>query len=237
MFQLKIEDKVFLNQIDQKIDAIKELTSPKVIEEIAKAAFVISGEKFMNAVDREAVRNPQAFHHVYEWGRLGSPDGRLFYLERKRILNGNLEIESNFLPSRVPVPRDSARFSKGPSTLSSKNIFRFKAKVMEEGRQVSFITSKVTPLSGTEDGGFVAPGTRINILNPGGIATKNAFAQFMVDWYVANLNEVVYQSGILERIESEVARVVERKSVSKTDIRNIVATISNSISGGKDEIR
>lgn len=232
MLQLKVEDKVFLKQLNDKIDAIKELASPTVMQEIAKAAFVITGEKFMNAVDREAVKNPKAFHHVYEWGRLGSPDGRLFILERRGILGGNLDIETSFLPSKVPS--QSNRSGRGQRNINASNIFRYKAAVMESGQQVSFTTSQVTPIGGE---GFVAPGTRINILNPGGIQTKNSFGKFMVSWYVENLNSIMETSGLYERIEREVAIALTKKTVSKTEIKSIVASIANSITAGRDTIR
>ena len=234
MLQLKIEDKVFLSQLTDKIDAIKELASPTVMQEIAKAAFVITGEKFMNAVDREAVKNPKAFHHVYEWGRLGSPDGRLFILERRGILNGSLDIETSFLPSRVPVQSEISRTGRMPRTSNSTNIFRYKAEVMESGQQVNFTTNQTTPI-GVD--GFVAPGTRINILNPGGVQTKNSFGKFMVDWYVDNLNSIMETSGLYERIEREVAMVLTKKNPTKAEVRSIVASIANSITGGRDTIK
>jgi hypothetical protein len=234
MLQLKVEDKVFLKQLNDKIDAMKELASPTVMQEIAKAAFVITGEKFMNAVDREAVKNPKAFHHVYEWGRLGSPDGRLFVLERRGILGGNLDIETSFLQSKVPVQSSLRGSGRGQRNANSSNIFRYKAAVMESGQPVSFTTSQVTPIGGE---GFVAAGTRINILNPGGIQTKNSFGKFMVSWYVENLNSIMETSGLYERIEREVALALNKKSVSKSEIKSIVASIANSVTGGRDTIK
>lgn len=235
MLQLKIENEVFAKQINQSISALKELTSTQVLQEIAKAAFVISGEKFVNAIDRESVKNPKAFHHVYEWGKLGSPDGRLFYLQRERILGGNLEINSVFKPSRVPVPKDS-QYTKSSKSLSSKNIFRYKAAVMESGKPVSFVTRSVTPLSGLGEDVFVAPGTRIDILNPGGVQTKNSFSKFMVDWYVRNLDMVMETSGLYERIEREVARIANTNTPTKSQIRSAVSSIVNSVTQGKDRI-
>lgn len=237
MLQLKLEDKIFIAQINKTVEGIKELTKPTVLQEIAKAAFVILGERFANSVDREAVRNPKKFHHVYEWGRLGSPDGRLFVLEREGILNGNLSIKTNFLPSKVPVPQKSGSFSKGGRSVTSKNIFRYKADVMEKGGPVTFVTSKITNFLGEEGDVFVAPGTKITILHPGGIQTQNAFGSFMVNWYVENANLIMDSSGLYERIVGEAAKVLNSKSGGVAEVRSVVSSIVNSFAGGKEVIR
>lgn len=237
MLQLKLDSKIFIQQINQKVDGIKELTRPTTLQEIAKAAFVILGERFVNAVDREAVQNPKKLHHVYEWGRLGSPDGRLFILERAGILGGNLLITTSFLPSNVPVPRKSDAFVKGGRTISNSDIFRFKAGVMEKGSPVSFVTNKITAFMGAEGEAFVAPGTKITILHPGGIQTQNAFGKFMIDWYVAHTNTIMETSGLYERIVNEASRVLGSNAGSTAQVRAVVANIANSIAANREVIR
>ena len=46
MIKLTIEDKVFLQQLNSRVNSVKELTSPSVMQEIAKAAFTITGSQF-----------------------------------------------------------------------------------------------------------------------------------------------------------------------------------------------
>ena len=160
MIKLQISSSALAEQINNRIIGLEELTKPAMLQEIAKAAFTILGERFVQAVDRESVQNPKKFHHVYEWGRLGSPDGRLFILERTGILGGSLSMSTSFLPSNVPVPRKTDAFVKGGRIVSNSDIFRYKASVMEKGGPISFVTNKITPFLGAEGEAFVAAGTK-----------------------------------------------------------------------------
>jgi hypothetical protein len=237
MIQLKLDSKIFIQQINQKVDGIKELTRPTTLQEIAKAAFTILGERFVQAVDRESVQNPKKFHHVYEWGRLGSPDGRLFILERTGILGGSLSMSTSFLPSNVPVPRKTDAFVKGGRIVSNSDIFRYKASVMEKGGPISFVTNKITPFLGAEGEAFVAAGTKITILHPGGVQTQNAFGKFMIDWYVENTDIIMNSSGLYERIVNEASKVLSNNSGGTTQVRSIVASVANSIAGNREVIK
>ena len=89
-----------------QILALDELTNHNAVQEIAKAAFVILGERFMFAVDAYSVRNKKKMHHVYEWGKIGNPSARLFVLDRTRIYGGGLITTSRFLNSKIPGPID-----------------------------------------------------------------------------------------------------------------------------------
>jgi hypothetical protein len=232
MLQLKLENKIFIEQIKARVDAVKQLASSSVTQEIAKAAFAVLGERFVKDLDRESIQNPKKFHHVYEWGRLGTPDGRLFVLEREGILNGNLSIRTNFLPSNVPVPTRNT-FTR---SINTTDIFRYKADVMEKGLPVSFVAQKVLSFMGAEGQAFVAPGTRINIMNPGGIASKNAFSDFMISWYVQHTNAIMDSSGLYERIANETAAIITANG-SITDVRRQVASIVNSMGGNVEVIQ
>ena len=49
-------------------------------------------------IDAMARSNPQSLHHVYEWSKTGSRDGRLFDVQY-RITNLGLSLDSNFRQS------------------------------------------------------------------------------------------------------------------------------------------
>lgn len=232
MLQLKLENKIFIQQIQDKVNSARQLTSSSVMQEIAKVAFTLTGERFVKDLDRESVQNPKRFHHVYEWGRLGTPDGRLFVLERAGILNGNLTINTNFLPSKVPVPSTDS-FQR---SITAKNIFRYKADVMERGTPVSFVADKVLSFLGSDGQAFVAPGTRITIMNPGGAGTKNAFSEFMIDWYIKNTQLIMESSGLYERIANETATIINSNG-GITDVKRQVASIVNSMGGNVEVIQ
>jgi hypothetical protein len=238
MIKLAINKDVFISQILEKVSAIEELLSPTVLQEVAKGAFTILGERFVVAVDREAVRNPKKLHHIYEWGKIGNPSGRLFVIERAGILGGTLIINTSFLPSRLPVPVPKELKTPGPTGkfVSSKNIFKYKAEVMEKGFPISFDTKKIITFLGSEGQVFVPPGKTITIMNPGGIQTKNAFRDFMVMWYTEHSNTIMDASGFYEKIAHDTALVVSSAGGNKTAVKSVVAQIVNSIPGNKEVI-
>ena len=238
MLKLTIDSKVFLSQINEKIDAVKELASPKTMQEVSKAAFSITGRKFVLAVDRYAALNPKRMHHVYEWNRIGDPLARLFVIERSSILNGDLVISSSFLPSRVPVPVPAELRTAGPTgkMVTSNNIFRNKADVMERGQPVTFDTIRIITFLGSQGQMFFQPGTRVTINNPGGIQTRDAFRDFMVEWYTENVQSVMDSSGLYETIVDEASKIINTGNGGVTQVRKAVQSIVNSAIGSEETI-
>jgi hypothetical protein len=223
MIQLTINpkeiDKLF-SEIDLKISGLKTLISPSSASEIAKAAFTLTGERFVLAVDRFSISNPKRMHHVYEWKRTGRSNARLFVLERESILNGSLGINVSFMPSRTPVPIPAELLSPGPTgkSVTSKTIFRDKAKVMEEGKPIQFAAKKIITFLGTNGQVFLQPGTMVTILNPGGIQVRNSFQQFMLEWYQANSESIMKSSGLYERIAYDVANVLNTTGAGMKEV-------------------
>lgn len=238
MIKLTINKDVFISEIQQRIDAAKELVAPTVLQEIAKASFTILGERFVTAVDREAVRNPKKLHHVYEWGKLGSPSGRLFVIRRSGILGGTLVMSTSFTASRAPVPIPPELQNPGATgkSVTARSIFKNKAEVMEAGNPVSFEAKRIITFLGTEGQVFVKPGTRITIMNPGGMQTKNAFRDFMVSWYTEHSAIIMDASGYYEKVASEAAAVITAGG-GISAVRQAVARITNSIEGNKEVIK
>lgn len=238
MIQLKIETKELMAEIQDKLNGAKELMAPSVINELSKAIFTITSERFMISTDSYSRANPKKMHHVYEWGGIGNSTKRLFVLKRENLLGGDLLINSIFLPSKMPVPVNPELLKSGKSgkVVTRRNIFKDKAEVMESSQNVSFTARKVLAFMGNDGIVFIRPGTTINIAHPGGIATKNAFAEHMLEWYTTKAAEVIDASGLYKRIESEVASVLNTKGAGITQVKQVVARIANSINGGEDII-
>lgn len=212
------------------LSAIKELARPSVLTEIAKAVFSITTERFVVAADNYARANPKKMHHVYEWGQIGLPSGRLFVMERQSVLNGMLVINTNFLPSRLPVPINPELLipSRTGKVVSSRSIFAEKATVMEEGRSVSFVAKKILAFVGSDGMVFIKPGKQINILNPGGKGVKNAFAEFMLSWYLEHGTDIMNSSGLYERIANDVSIELSKNGSNINTVRRAVANIVQS---------
>jgi hypothetical protein len=239
MLRLEIDTKDLVAELDNKIAGIKEMQASSVLNEVSKAVFAITGERFALAVDRYARQNPKKMHHVYEWGGVGEANKRLFVLERANMLGGMLAINATFLPSRLPVPINSEMLtaSNNGKVVSRRSIFRNKASVMESGAPVSFQAKRVLAFMGSDGIAFVAPGTQINILHPGGVATNNAFGSYMLDWYTKNGNIVMESSGFYERLTNEVALTLNQKGAGITQVRAAVARAANAVAGGKTVIK
>lgn len=228
-----------IKEIDNKLLGIEELTKPYVLEQISKAVFTITGERFVLAADSYARSNPKAMHHVYEWGKIGYPEGRLFVINMLSMLGGTLEIGSEFLPSSLPVPINPELQVPGPTgkTVTAQNIFRDKAEIMEGGTAVRFTAKRVLSFMGNNGIAFIAKGTPVNILNPGGSKVKNSFTRFMVDWYVANAGVIMDSSGFYERIVNDAAVALNVTGSNAEQVRAAVARAAEQASQGKEMIR
>jgi hypothetical protein len=232
--KLEIDTSQLIKDLDGYLLAIKELTKPKVLEQISKAIFSITGERFMIDVDNYARINPKKMHHVYEWGKVGLSNARLFELKREVILNGSLIVSTNFLPSKMPVPISPELLIPGRTgkTVSRRSIFANKATVMEAGTPVSFTAKRMLAFMGNNGIAFISPGTQINILHPGGLQTKNSFATYMLEWYTKNGNTVMDASGFYERMANDVAVVLNSNKAGITQIQAAITNLANQINIG-----
>lgn len=232
--KLEIDSKQLVDQLEGFVTSLDELKSPAVLSQVARATFAITGERFMIAADNYARMNPKKMHHVYEWGRIGDFEARLFVLERSQILYGDLIVSAKFLPSRMPVPINPALLQAGRTgkVVSRTSVFKNKAEVMEAGAPVSFQAKRVLAFMGNNGIAFVAPGTQINILHPGGIQTRNAFASFMLEWYMNNGNTVMDSSGFYDRLVNDVSEVLSSNKPTITAVRQAVTKIANEVDLG-----
>lgn len=232
--KLEVDTASLVKDLDSVLAGIKELTKPKVLNEISRAVFSITGKRFMIDIDNYARVNPKKMHHVYEWGNIGRSNSRLFELKRESMLNGTLIVASNFLPSKLPVPISPDLLMPGSTgkSVSRKNIFANKATVMESSTPVSFNAKRILAFMGNNGIAFIKPGTQINILHPGGIQTKNAFADYMLRWYTENGNAIMDSSGLYERIANDVSNVLSSSRNGIAQVQAAVTTIANQIDVG-----
>ena len=228
MISLEVDAAQVASEMNSFLLNIKQMVNPSVIEEIAKGIFTITGESFVSSADRYARANPKKMHHVYEWGKLGDPEGRLFTLKRSSVLNGTLVIGVNFLPSRLPVPVAPELLNPGPTgkVVTSRSIFADKARVMEEGNPVTFTAKKILSFVGSNGLVFIRPGTQINILSPGGRQAKGSFSEFLLTWYTENSYAVIENSGFYEKISNDVSIALGSKNAN---IRTVKTAVINSI--------
>lgn len=130
-------------------------------------------ESFDITMDTQAKVDPMSFHHVYEWGQLGDPDGRLW----RDVLTGrgrNRIATFEWRASKVPVPTSD--------TQANVHIFVWKAPVMEYSTEVTIAPKLSKVLAFDVDGETVFTTQPVHV-NPGGEATTGAFTQAYTDFF------------------------------------------------------
>lgn len=224
------------SELDLKVGGVKELTSKAVLEELANAVFTISGKSFIKAMNLEAKGNPKKYHHIYEWKQVGINTGRLFFIYKQSTVDGKLIIKPGFAQSKTKVPVAPELLTPGRTgkSVASKHIFRDKASIMEKGNPIIFRTSKPTPIP---DGGrikFIAANTVIKNYHPGGKEVKGSFERYFNYWFQNKVNSVVNSSGILEAIDSEIAKVLNKKKAGPAEVRTAIINLLKQYSKGQD---
>ncbi len=128
-----------------------------------------SVDAFYEYLDSLARSHPGMLHHVYEWGQVGNPSGRLFELGLS-VNKTSAVIDAEFLESRIPSP-------------TSDVAFYDKADVMESGEPVTVTEVEAEALFFEIDGEEFFRKGPIFIANPGGEATRGSFVRAFNEFY------------------------------------------------------
>lgn len=120
-------------------------------------------------IDAQARGNPSALHHVYEWGAVGSPGGRLFNLDASPSIS-TIHISGNFLPS---------------SSVSDTATEPFidKANIMENKIAITISPNNSDVLVFEGDQGLVFTTNTIYVANPGGDAVAGSFGRVVDQFF------------------------------------------------------
>lgn len=204
MISIEFDTKLFMKEMSRITDYADGFvqgarSGQKVlIDQIGRTAVEILNE----FIDSNARANPDALHHVYEWGQSGSPSSRLFDLQYSTY-GGGLTISSSF--------RQSSSIKKGSDT-----PFYDKARIMEQGIPVRIKPVRAQALRFEDDGTEVFTKNPVTVSNPGGTQVQNGFKE-TIDMFFENyfsqsflqvsgisqiLNDVVTFSKNLPRAKS-----------------------------------
>lgn len=216
-------------EIEKKIDGIKELKSSQTRKKMMDVAFSIAALKFVKRTNLLARANKSSFHHVYEWGGTGSETSRLFRVIKKSGSSGSATVYYKFNNSKKMAPISPSLKSPGPTgkIVSKSGVFKNKARVMESGTPVSFITSRTIAF---ESGGsivFIPPGKTINIKNPGGSDTTGAFERHFKEWWMTNFPHVLDEKGIIQKLEKNVAAALSKNGAGRSAAQRAIDVTLN----------
>ena len=137
-------------------------------------------DAFYQYLDGLARMHPGMLHHVYEWGEVGNPSGRLFELS-KSIAGNGVGISADFLQS---------------TSVSQKSTEPFydKARIMELGETIIVSESEAQALFFEIDGQEVFVKGPIVIENPGGEGVRGSFVQAFNEFYQVYFSEIYLRS-------------------------------------------
>ena len=181
--QVKFNTVKLLNTLNNVVNYsdgfIQELKRSE--SKLNKKVAATSINAFYDYLDGLARSHPGMLHHVYEWGQVGDPFGRLY--ELNMILGGRtVGINAELLYSDTPSQEGG-------------QVFYDKAYIMEEGIEVTIDEVNADILFFTIDGEEFFRHGPIHIANPGGEATRGSFVKAFNEFY-GNYFQTVYLSAI-----------------------------------------
>lgn len=153
-------------------------------------------------IDSIASANPQALHHVYEWGQTGSESARLFDVDYT-VTGGGLSLNATF--------SQSTSIQAG-----SKTPFYNKAYIMENGLPVTISPKNSNVLAFEDNGETVFTKKTVVVSKPGGDAVVGSFEN--------NFNNIVnvYLSQAIFDV-TDVGLSIKDSSIFKRNLRRGVS--------------
>ena len=165
---------------------------------------------FGDYVDAKARTSPKSFHHVYEWGRIGDEEARLFKLKKLPADGLSLKVNYELIDSKSFVPSENS---------NNKHVFVKKASIMEEGKTVVIAPRFSERLVFDIDGYtvFMPKGESVTVRKPGGAATKNSFFSAYRYFFTGQLvNMSIKKSGFQRLFNSSLSRALGVPAQVKT---------------------
>ncbi len=165
---------------------------------------------FGDYIDAKARTAPRSFHHVYEWGRIGDDQARLFKLKKLPADGLSLKVNYELTDSKSFVPSENS---------NNKHVFIKKAEIMEQGKTVVIAPRFSERLVFDIDGYtiFMPKGQSVTVRKPGGAATKNAFFAQYRYFFTGNLvNMSIKKSGFQRLFNSSLSRALGVPAQVKT---------------------
>lgn len=196
------------------------LKSDRHISTLIKAAHKLLSSEFVLHMTEASIRNPGRFTHMYEWGMVGDPNGRLW----RDILKGSGSRRFayfEFVASKKTVP------VKGPLKavgVKQRHIFVWKAMVLERGLQVNISPKLAKYLvfidkdpnqqnMGTNTGGFKQGGLvyykgTITLARAGNPAMWGSFTNEWEDWWSGPQPGIIIQRDLTSKTIKTIRKTV-----------------------------
>lgn len=182
MYSIRFDTKELSNVVKNIVDYTDGFLKESKAKEstIASKLGSISIEGFYDYLDGLARTNPGMLHHVYEWGQVGDPEGRLIEL-KKSLSRSSVDIDADFLQSST-VPEGGSE------------PFYEKVTVMEEGIPITVQAVEAKAMFFEYQGEEFFRAGPIVIENPGGEAVRGSFVRAFEEFYNNYFDQVYLRS-------------------------------------------
>lgn len=192
-------------------NVIEKLNTSKAFKnKFTNTVFKQIKEDFGLYVDALARGKPKSLHHVYEWGRVGDANARLFTLNKFASEGISFQLNFELLPSKKFVPSNKN---------NKKYVFSEKALIMEEGIPVIISPKASKRLVFEIDGEvvFMPKGASVTVPRPGGKASTNQFKLAYSRFFSGDLvNLSIKRSGFQRVFSTAMAKALGVPSTIKT---------------------
>ena len=200
---------------------MSKLTSNKNFQnKFSSVIFKQIQEDFGAYVDSKARTEPRSLHHVYEWKKTGSKNGRLFELKKLSQDGLSFRVGYDFKLSKSLVPTGKGKH---------RHVFANKASVMESGMPVIIRPRSAERLVFEVNGSvvFMPKGASVSVRRPGGVKVKNAFYIAYNRFFTGDLvSQSIKRSGFQRLLNSSITKAMQLPM----DIRTVKYSFSpNSI--------
>lgn len=194
---------------------VMKLHDNKNGKRISMAGASLLDDYFGVWLDNKARANPESLHHVYEWGKTGNKNARLF--DCKITYSGSPII--NFYLTDSKEPNDGGY------------IFSDKAFVMEEGNSVTVEPQNSNVLAFEVEDEVVFTPNEVHIENPGGPDVAGSFQKHFYEFMSSEAQNALtflgFDKAIANGIKTESSRTLSKMFSDKVINPSLESTISS----------
>lgn len=210
MFKVEIETDKIAQAANMVNSVAHTLQTPLHINEAITVAHRLTSAAFILHMSSEAFSSPKEFAHMYEWGRAGDPNARLW----KHYLRGagaSRVATFDFKASKTAVPVSPAKQAVG---VQQNHIFVWKAPVLELGLPVRIRPklARVLVIDAKGADRLIYTGKSIFIPRQGNPNVWGSFTNEFMTWFGSGAAQAVIESQLAPKVHQAVKQAVGVRS-------------------------